>query len=552
MNNNDYTSVIGTLIPTTFNNIYIIDMMSDLVMEYIFDNNLFVLKNTIPFTSFYSDLENTIHKDDIKGYIDSISSNYLQENSNKGISHIRYEYRRKLDDGYDWYCNITKLLDVNGKKLTLVLVENINENIMSQDVDQRAVEMVKAQQKNVFDVMSSAIIKLNGVININAGSNNLEVKSLTDYINEILVDLTNSIPELAKSLTDNMIRTTNQGIAKTLLIVDDDQITCKLLAKTFEDNYKIIIANNGQEAIDILEKNNSTNSIEETDKIVGMFLDLNMPVIDGFGVLDYMNSKNMLAKMPVIIISGDYDQETKDRAYLYRIADVLEKPFNVQVVKHRINTFVKLYKSNNSLNEIVLNQQQDVKNVLKTIVNSYLYDYSNDVKRVSSYVRILAKQVSNDYPEYKMDDSRIEILTEASKYYNVGMYILPNKMFQKQSFTEDEINMIKSHPIQGLTIFESVLYKNADSVFNNYAREIIEYHEERFNGNGYPHGYNGDRIPLSAQITSVAIEYNKLLKMINESSILNEIIKGANTKFNPKIVESLKKCITEIKAINLN
>ena len=74
----------------------------------------------------------------------------MQENSNKGISHIRYEYRRKLDDGYDWYCNITKLLDVNGKKLTLVLVENINENIMSQDVDQRAVEMVKAQQKNVF------------------------------------------------------------------------------------------------------------------------------------------------------------------------------------------------------------------------------------------------------------------------------------------------------------------------------------------------------------------------------------------------------------------
>ena len=90
-----------------------------------------------------------------------------------------------------------------------------------------------------------------------------------------------------------------------------------------------------------------------------MFLDLNMPRVDGFGVLDYMSSKNLLQRMPVIIISGDYDQITKDRAYLYPIADMLEKPFNVQVVKHRIKNFIKLYKSNNSLNEIVLNQPQD-------------------------------------------------------------------------------------------------------------------------------------------------------------------------------------------------
>lgn len=552
MNNNDYTNFIGNLIPTTFSNIYIIDMMSDLVMEYVFENNLFTLKSTIPFTTFYSDLEKTIHKDDIKGYVDSISATYLQENLNKGIPHIRYEYRRKLDDGYDWYSNVTKLLEVNGKKLTLVLVENINENIASQDTDKHALEVAKAQQKSIFDAVSNAIIKLNGVININAGSNNLEVKSLTDYVNEVLVDLTNSFPELTKSLTESMIRSTNQGTVKTLLVVDDDQMTCKLLTKTFEDTYKIIVANNGQEAIDILEKNNSVASIKGTDKIVGMFLDLNMPVVDGFGVLDYMSSKNLLAKMPVIIISGDYDQATKDRAYLYRIADVLEKPFNVQVVKHRIKTFVKLYKSNNSLNEVVLTQHQDIKNVLKTMVKSYLYDYGNDIKKVSSYVNILAKQVTKDHPEYKIDDNRITKLTEASKYYNIGMYTLPTKMFQKQNFTEDENKIIKGHPFIGLSIFDSVLYRSTDSIFNHYAKDIIEYHEEKYDGTGYPHGYSGDRLPISAQITSVAIEYNELLKVMNESSVLEEIIKGSNTKFNPKVVESLKNCIEEIKKVNMN
>jgi CheY-like chemotaxis protein len=133
---------------------------------------------------------------------------------------------------------------------------------------------------------------------------------------------------------------------KTILIVDDSNIIRNFAKRIFDGQYSVGTAKDGQEAIDILEKNNSVASIKGTDKIVGMFLDLNMPVVDGFGVLDYMSSKNLLSKMPVIIISGDYDQITKDRAYLYPIADMLEKPFNVQVVKHRIKNFIKLYKSN--------------------------------------------------------------------------------------------------------------------------------------------------------------------------------------------------------------
>ena len=182
--------------------------MSDLVMEYGFENNLFVLKNTIPFTTFYTDLENNIHPQDIKGYIDSISSTFLQENLNKGFEHIRYEYRLRLESGeYDWYSNVTKLINVNGKKLTLVLVENINENIASGDTSKYELELLQAQQKNIIDVVSSAIVKLNNVININAGTTNLEIKSLTEYINQVLVELTNSFPEITKNLTEIVIET---------------------------------------------------------------------------------------------------------------------------------------------------------------------------------------------------------------------------------------------------------------------------------------------------------------------------------------------------------
>ncbi len=549
MDNNLYSGYIEDLIPETFSNIYIIDMMSDLVSEYAFENKKFICKNTLPFVNFFSELQNIVHPDDLDGYVKSISADNLREKMEQGIKCSRYEYRKKIsDNNYDWYSNVIKLIETDDKKVALVLVENINENIKLES--KSSIDTLETKQKILFDAVTDAIVKLNGVMNINCTTNNPEIKSLTGYVNNVLADLTNSVPDLSKAMTENMISAVNQGNTKTIIIVDDDNVTCNLLSKTFDDIYKVLVAHDGQEAIDILEKNSDINNIEEKDKIIGMFLDLNMPGIDGFGVLDYMSSKNLLTKMPVVIISGDYDQATKEKAYTYPIADVLEKPFNVQIVKHRIGNLIKLYKSNNSLNEIVLTQHEEIKNVLRMIVKSYLYDYATDVKRVSSYVNVLAHQVSEDYAEYKFDGNRIAKLTEASKYYNIGLYTLPHKMFNKQNFNDDEIKIIKSHPMIGLSIFDSVLYRITDRIFNHYAKDIIEYHEENYDGTGYPTGAKGDDIPIAVQIASVAIEYNELLKVMNESSIIDEISKKAGTKFNPKVVESLKKVSEKIKEIN--
>ena len=549
MNYNDYAKYIEQAIPSTFTNVYIIDMMSDLVMDFAFENDTFTCKNTTPFTTFFSSLETIIHPEDLKGYMDSISVNPAQSTS-ESDEYVRYEYRKKLDSGeYNWYTNTIKTIEVDQKKLSLVLVEDINNNSGAKEHSATTAANDQKQQQLAIDAVVNAITKINGVMNINSTSDNPELKSLTGYIDNVLVDLANTVPAINTKLTENMITSTNQGKEKTVLIVDDDHMTSKLLVRTFEDMYKILVAYNGQEAIDILEKNNDATNLDEKDNIVGIFLDLNMPVVDGFGVLDYMSAKNLISKIPVIIISGDYDAETKERSYTYPIADVLEKPFNVQVVKHRIKTLVKLYKSNNSLNEIILTQHQDLKNVINTIVKSYLYDYSFEIKNVCNYTKILAKQVSDDYDEYNFDENKLNKLEEAVKYYDVGLYTLPHKMFRKPSFNEDEIKVIKSHPVIGTTIFDTVLRQNGDSIFNNYARDIIEYHEERHDGTGYPHSLQGEHIPVVAQIASVALEYNSLIKSMDEATVLDEIVKKSGTKFNPKIVDSLKKCVEEFKKV---
>ena len=114
---------------------------------------------------------------------------------------------------------------------------------------------------------------------------------------------------------------------KTILVVDDSNIIRNFVKRIFSDRYNVGTAENGEEAINIIKANMNNDFIET------ILLDLNMPKVDGFAVLDFMKENNLLKKMPVSIISGDSSKDTIDRAYTYQIVDMLEKPFNDQSVK---------------------------------------------------------------------------------------------------------------------------------------------------------------------------------------------------------------------------
>ena len=105
----------------------------------------------------------------------------------------------------------------------------------------------------------------------------------------------------------------------SLLVVDDSDIIQKFIARIFEENFNVIIANNGAEAINLIESN---------DTISAMLLDLNMPEVDGFAVLEYMKEKDLFKKIPVSIITGNDAKEVDLEAFKYPIVDIVKKPFN--------------------------------------------------------------------------------------------------------------------------------------------------------------------------------------------------------------------------------
>ena len=116
---------------------------------------------------------------------------------------------------------------------------------------------------------------------------------------------------------------------KTILVVDDSNVIRNFITKIFDNEYDVLMANDGEEAIKIIGENDDNPNI----KIVGMLLDLNMPNVDGFDVLKYFETNNLFIKIPVSIITGDNSKETIEKAFKYDIIDVLSKPFNERDVK---------------------------------------------------------------------------------------------------------------------------------------------------------------------------------------------------------------------------
>lgn len=534
----EYKTIINKIMVNNYEQVLIIDVNDDKIYKYDNNNGNFVCNAGTSYVEYFNNCHNFIFEDDVQDYIDSLSISKLESCNSK----ITLKYRMFNDKigGYMDYVNNISLYNYNGKKLIVVLVSLANGSIVHEKTDNTKSNLENKISK-IVDAVSLAMLKIHNVVNMD---NNLRTKD--EYINSILVGLVTDFPELNKSFNDNASEVYNSG-KSTIMIVDDDKMTCNLIGKIFNNDYDVIIANNGQDAINILKesKNNGVN-------ISCMFLDLIMPVLDGFSVLDYLNDNNYLNKIPVIIISGNYDKETRKKAYSYSIADMLEKPFNAQVIRHRIENLISLYRSSGILNEMILEQHEDLKEVVSSIISSYVMDNNVSLNTLKRYMKILTMQMSVMYPEYGINSNMIDKLTNSVVYYGVGDYTLPKSLLMKKGvYTDDEKNILKLANVNGSSMVKYALASN-NEVDSKYCYEIARFYNERFDGTGYPDQISGDSIPLSAQIASLAIEYVNLINTmvpVDYNRIASLILMEAGHKFNPKVVEAFKMVQSEFESI---
>ena len=167
---------------------------------------------------------------------------------------------------------------------------------------------------------------------------------ITDHYDELMREA-NRILQVVKEYMGVQTGTFQQTVKpiiikdKTILVVDDSNVVRNFVFKIFNDEYDVLIANDGAEAINILNNN-------VDDKIVGVLLDLNMPNVDGFEVLDYFKNANLFNRIPVAIITGEGTDENVKRAYTYPIVDMLQKPFNEVNVKNIVDKLIMIHEMN--------------------------------------------------------------------------------------------------------------------------------------------------------------------------------------------------------------
>ena len=535
---NEYKGIINKSIVNSYSEILVIDILDDKLYKYSIKNGSVSADSELSYMDYLNNCKNFIYEDDIDSYIESLSIAKLETESNG----LRLNYKMKDDklDTYREYMNSISLYEDNGKKIIIVLVSLVNNDKRYALKKDSVKSYLENKLNKMVDSVSLAILKIHNIIN-----NDSNIYSKEEFINSILVSLTNEFPEFNESLNDNAMFLTDSQ-KSTVLIIDDDKMTCNLIKKIFEKKYDVVLAHNGEEAIELLQSSGKTN-------ISCIFLDLIMPVLDGFSVLDYLNDNNYLSKMPVIIISGNYDKETRDRAYSYRIADMLEKPFNVQVVRHRIENLINLYRSSNSLGDILSQQHRDLKNIVNSLVNAYEIDNAACMDMLRKYTRILAMQVSVQYPEYNINSNMIDKIANSSVYYAIGNWTMPKSLLYKKGLlNEEERSIMNMSNINGANIVKYVVAHDNRDIDASYCYDIVKSCNERYDGNGYPQGLSANSIPITTQIASLAIEYNNLVNTIvpvDYDKVASLIIMEAGRKFNPKIVDSFKKVQSEFEAI---
>ena len=143
----------------------------------------------------------------------------------------------------------------------------------------------------------------------------LEVKRVI----QVAIDYLKVIPK--KEETNETVDTEGRD---AILVVDDSDMVLNFISKVFNNTFNVILASDGNKAIMELSKENNIKCV---------LLDLNMPNVNGFEVLDYLKTNDLFTKYPVSIITGADDKSTITKAFNYQIVDMLQKPFNERDVK---------------------------------------------------------------------------------------------------------------------------------------------------------------------------------------------------------------------------
>lgn len=337
-----------------------------------------------------------------------------------------------------------------------------------------------------------------------------------------------------------------------ILIADDSEMNRSILLDILGDEYEIVEAENGAEALVMLRQYGSEISL--------VLLDIVMPEMDGFDVLAVMNKEHWIEDVPVIIISAESSSTYLERAFDLGVTDYISRPFDDLIVHRRVINTILLYGKQKRLLGMVADQifEKEKRSSLMIDILSHIVEFRNGesgmhVINIHTITEYLLKNLGQITDKYQFTHEEIEIISTASALHDVGKIAIPSEVLNKPGkFTDEEYAIMKTHAAIGDEMLQQIPLSQGEPLVK-VAREICRWHHERYDGRGYPDGLKGDEIPISAQIVALADVYDALTsercykKAFSHEKALEMICNGECGAFNPLLLECFKGVADEIK-----
>lgn len=338
---------------------------------------------------------------------------------------------------------------------------------------------------------------------------------------------------------------------QSVLIVDDSEMNRKMLGQMLGSRFDIAEAASGEACLQLLEQNATGISI--------VLLDIHMPGIDGFTVLEEMNQKNLLEQIPVIMISSEDTVDAVRRAFDLGASDYISRPFDAKVVYQRIINTIQLYAKQRRLSAMAADLAFEKERasrmmigILSQVVEKRNGESRDHVQRVAQLTSMLLAGLAQKTDRYPLTREMRRTIATAAALHDIGkMEICEDLLHKEGPLTEAERRTLQSHTLLGAQMLEEQP-ECRDDAFARTAYNICRWHHERYDGGGYPDGLQGEQIPIEAQVVGLADVYERLVSRPvdgharTHSEVVQMICTGVCGAFNPLLLDCLQDMEVEI------
>lgn len=443
-----------------------------------------------------------------------------------------------------------KIIRIGGDEILLIL-DGIQEESFERKLErirsQVRMARVKGYNKLQLSISIGAVVSMTETREVSVAKADRLMYIAKSSKNRVVSEW-NENKQITSSLNE---RDDNKPL---VLVVDDSNMNRFLLSQILLDDYNVIEACDGVETTQIIQDHFKELSI--------VLLDIVMPRMDGFGVLEFMNANDLIQDLPVIMISSMDEDSAIRRCYELGISDYVRRPFSADVVGKRVYNIVRLYQRQRNLQREIREQIEEreknsrvVTSIISHVVENRNGESGPHVIHVEQITEIILNRLTELTDMYKLSKEDKKQISLASALHDIGKIGIDEKILNKPGkLTEEEYEIMKTHTTIGAIMIRQVQMEEDDTLIQ-FAYEICRWHHEKWDGRGYPDGLKRNYIPISAQVVSISDVYDALVservykKAYSHEKAIEMIINGECGEFNPLLIQCLKDCSDRIQLV---